>query len=79
MKKFSRDEDFNEHYIIKLDFYEPWSFKRRRKYLEIAFEFILVLKALMRLLGALMNIFRLVTVYYVLCVYLVVKDKKVNS
>ncbi|CAB4395522.1 unnamed protein product [Rhizophagus irregularis] len=46
------DGDFNEHYIIKLDSYEPWSFKRRRKYLEIAFEFILVLKAL--------NIFRLV-------------------
>ncbi|PKK60494.1 hypothetical protein RhiirC2_856817, partial [Rhizophagus irregularis] len=42
------DGDFNEHYIIKLDSYEPWSFKRRRKYLEIAFEFILVLKALMR-------------------------------
>ncbi|CAB4446239.1 unnamed protein product [Rhizophagus irregularis] len=24
-----------------MDSYEPWSFKRRRKYLEIAFEFIL--------------------------------------
>ncbi|PKC56915.1 hypothetical protein RhiirA1_541877 [Rhizophagus irregularis] len=42
-----RDGDFNEHYIIKLDSYEFWSIKRRRKYLEIAFEFILVLKALM--------------------------------
>ncbi|CAB5371596.1 unnamed protein product [Rhizophagus irregularis] len=25
----SRDGDFNEHYIIKLNSYEPWSFKRR--------------------------------------------------
>ncbi|CAB4425975.1 unnamed protein product [Rhizophagus irregularis] len=31
-----RDGDFNEHYIIKLDSYEFWSIKRRRKYLELS-------------------------------------------
>ncbi|CAB4398048.1 unnamed protein product [Rhizophagus irregularis] len=45
-KKFSRDEDFNEHYIIKLDFYEPWSFKRRRKYLETCDSVLRVLRVL---------------------------------
>ncbi|GET60698.1 hypothetical protein GLOIN_2v1736813 [Rhizophagus irregularis DAOM 181602=DAOM 197198] len=58
---YRRDGNFNVHYIIKLDSYEPWSFKRRH---------------IFRIYLSLENLLaheHLQTVYCVLCVYLVSK------